>query len=87
MHFLDCDFHPAYVFQYYDLFWPFVQVKMDLSIAFFFDLQSSMRFLGCGYFTLLGDQIQNRPRKKKWKKYVLCSIISVSEISVFISLS
>ncbi|CAB4285562.1 unnamed protein product [Prunus armeniaca] len=26
-------------------------------------------FLGCVYFTLLGDQIQNLPRRKKWKKY------------------
>lgn len=30
-----------------------------------------MHFLGCGYFTLLGDpnQIQNPQQKRKWKKY------------------
>jgi hypothetical protein len=47
-----------------------------LSFLSRFHMQFFMHFLGCGYFTLPGDQIQNLLRKKRLKKYVFFALNS-----------
>ena len=59
---------------------------MNLSFLYRFHMQFFMHFLGCGYFTLPGDQIQNLLRKKRLKKYVFYESIRVSDLHLFCSI-